>query len=327
MTPPRRPGSVIASGRATLTERGAGPVRATAFSPACVRSVRRGSRLDEGNQRRCLRAVALVLAGEGFAHEIFLGAQLAHERRHDDGEPDRGAHGAGGDGGAEQCGDQPRVDRMAHVGVRTRADQLVALLDGHRTAPVAAEMHPCPDREGETGDDQRHPDPAGEERGGPQSPYQGAPATRRPGEEGGTDREWQQVREARGEWLATPRRLAAQRREHPVETPAAPQPEDESHAGEHGVSYSKSRSRYHSIASTRAGRRSAAPPGKLACGMRANTSKRSAVPRMASATSLPAIPVSAMPWPEKPCRKYTLGASRPKWGARLSVMSTCPPQA
>src|SRR5215469_1421546 len=40
--------------------------------------------------------------------------------------------------------------------------------------------------------------------------------------------------------------------------------------------YSRSRSRYQSIASTSAGRRSAAPPGKLPCGIRANTSKRSA---------------------------------------------------
>ena len=34
--------------------------------------------------------------------------------------------------------------------------------------------------------------------------------------------------------------------------------------------------RYQSMASTRAGRRSAAPPGKLPCGILANTSKRAA---------------------------------------------------
>ena len=34
-----------------------------------------------------------------------------------------------------------------------------------------------------------------------------------------------------------------------------------------------------------------------------------------------------MPWPESPCTKYALGASRPKCGARFSVMSTKPPQA
>ncbi len=44
------------------------------------------------------------------------------------------------------------------------------------------------------------------------------------------------------------------------------------------------------------------PAGNSRCGMRANTSKRSALPAMASATSLPARPVSAMPWPENPCR-------------------------
>src|SRR2546423_443736 len=49
--------------------------------------------------------------------------------------------------------------------------------------------------------------------------------------------------------------------------------------------------------------RRAVPPGKLRCGIRANTSNRPAIPVMASATSLPAIPVRAMPWPEKPCTK------------------------
>ena len=69
------------------------------------------------------------------------------------------------------------------------------------------------------------------------------------------------------------------------------------------------------------------PPGKPRCGMRVKTSKRSAVPLMASAASLPAMPVSASPCPENPCRKYTFGASRPKSGARFSVISTSPPHA
>src|SRR6516164_6816177 len=193
---------------------------------------------------------------------------------------------------------------MAHIAVRTRANQFVVLLDGHRAAPVAAQMHPCPDRKRETGDYQRNSHPVGGGGGWPQSPRQHTPARLRPGEQRGAQCKRQHVREARGKWLAPAGHLVAHGGEHPVETPAPPQPEDESHAGEHDApGYNRSRSRNQSIASTSAGRRNASPPGKLPCGMRANTSKRSAVPRIASATSLPAIPVSAMPWPEKPCMK------------------------
>src|SRR5918996_1314255 len=43
---------------------------------------------------------------------------------------------------------------------------------------------------------------------------------------------------------------------------------------------------------------SAAPPGNFRCRSFVKTSKRSAWPAIASAMSCPAMPVSAMPWPE-----------------------------
>ena len=62
--------------------------------------------------------------------------------------------------------------------------------------------------------------------------------------------------------------------------------------------HSRSRIAYHSIASTISGWRNAVPPGNERCGRLANTSNRSAVPLSASAISLPAMPVTATPWPE-----------------------------
>ena len=69
-----------------------------------------------------------------------------------------------------------------------------------------------------------------------------------------------------------------------------------------GRVHSTSRSRCHSMPSARLGVRNSGPPGNRRCRRRANTSKRPACPAMVSATSRPARPVSATPWPLKPCR-------------------------
>src|SRR5579862_2502976 len=181
----------------------------------------------------------------------------------------------------------------------------------------------------------RHAHPIDAQRARPQ-PLLEPLSPQRPAQQPRAEHQRQQVRRPRGASLVALRRLDVDRRDRPEGNPREPQQSDEGAvaevmrlhcAGARRACYSRSLRRYHSIASTSAGRRSADPPGKLACGMRANTSKRPAVPLTASATSLPAMPVRAMPCPEKPCRKYTLGASRPKCGARFSVMSTSPPQA
>src|SRR5580704_14250197 len=85
-------------------------IRADAPSPclwpatSCSKAPRstrcRSPRLCERDQRRHFFAVALVLAGEGFAHETLLGAHLDRKRDGDDDDADPGAQRAGSDGGA-----------------------------------------------------------------------------------------------------------------------------------------------------------------------------------------------------------------------------------
>src|ERR1700752_1609607 len=64
------------------------------------------------------------------------------------------------------------------------------------------------------------------------------------------------------------------------------------------LTYMRSRSRYHVMASASVGVRRRLPPKKVVGGSLAKTWSRSAVPAIASATTLPAIPVSATPMPE-----------------------------
>ena len=93
--------------------------------------------------------------------------------------------------------------------------------------------------------------------------------------------------------------------------------------------YSPNRSRieYQVIASTNSGQRPAIPPGNRICGMDAIRSNRSDCAATASANILPESVESATPCPEQDDAANTFAAGRAKYGIRLVVIASVPPQA
>ena len=93
--------------------------------------------------------------------------------------------------------------------------------------------------------------------------------------------------------------------------------------------YSPNRSRmeYQVIANTNSGQRPAIPPGNRICGMDAIRSNLSDCAAVASAKIRPASVESATPCPEQDDAANTFGLGRAKYGIRLVVIASVPPQA
>src|SRR6202021_485876 len=94
-------------------------------------------------------------------HPLLLHAELYPEREEEESESDEPAHLGEGNRGAEESGQNARVDGVTGEGVGTGGDQLVVLLDGDGAAPVAAEIQARPDGEQKAGDRDRCSQPEG----------------------------------------------------------------------------------------------------------------------------------------------------------------------
>jgi hypothetical protein len=107
---------------------------------------------NEGNEGLRLCLVRRVLRREMRCHEPLLGPELHPEAgdrdRDEDDALDTSEEDHCADDHEEDCG----IDRMAHEGVRARADQFVTFLERDAGTPIAAERNARPERENETED-------------------------------------------------------------------------------------------------------------------------------------------------------------------------------
>jgi hypothetical protein len=90
-------------------------------------------------------------------HEPLLGPKLNPEAGDRDGDEDHALDACDEDHRADDHEEDCGIDRMAHEGVRARADQLVTLLERDRGTPIAAERDARPEREQETDDAETSP--------------------------------------------------------------------------------------------------------------------------------------------------------------------------
>ena len=85
-------------------------------------------------------------------HPLLFHAELQPQHNQHKDKADDPAHLGECDGGAKKPGQNAGVDGVAYEGVGAGGNQLVALLNGDRAAPVAAEVMARPDGE-ENADD------------------------------------------------------------------------------------------------------------------------------------------------------------------------------
>ena len=93
------------------------------------------------------------------AHPLLLLAQLGPEHNEDQDQTDDPAHLGERNHGAKKPGQNAGVDGVAYEGVGAGGNQLVALLNGDRAAPVAAEVMARPDGEEKADDGNRSSNP------------------------------------------------------------------------------------------------------------------------------------------------------------------------
>jgi len=99
-----------------------------------------------------LTSIGGIRLAELGTHPLFLHAELDPEREEDENENDEHAHLGDGNRHAKETGQNAGVDGVTDERIGTGRDQLVALLNGHGAAPVAAEMLARPDGEQKAGD-------------------------------------------------------------------------------------------------------------------------------------------------------------------------------
>jgi uncharacterized protein len=124
--------------------------------------------------------------------------------------------------GADKGEQQACVDRMAHVPIRSIANQRVVLFQSNRCAPIAGKVDARPDAEretqrGEQGSEREQADTVRDDL-----PVECRNPRVRCGEEIGGDQQRQDVGGARGETLLAPRRLGATGGYPPVDQPGDP---------------------------------------------------------------------------------------------------------
>src|SRR5476649_2028835 len=106
-----------------------------------------GATLQHKRDQCCnFAAIRRVVGAEDFTEPAFFVTQFAPQRDKNDKQRKQSAPLRPRDRRAEESEQQPGIDRMAHPTIRAAADQLVALLERHRTAPVASQNHPRADR-------------------------------------------------------------------------------------------------------------------------------------------------------------------------------------
>src|SRR5579872_4311664 len=117
---------------------------------------------DVGHEGGGMAGIGSIRLPKLGAHPLLLHAELEPERKEDEAESDESAHLGDCNCHAKKPGQDAGVDRVAHHGIGTGGDQLVALLNSDGAAPVSAEVLPGPNREqnackGESGSQPKGP--------------------------------------------------------------------------------------------------------------------------------------------------------------------------
>src|SRR5271170_43716 len=115
-----------------------------------------------------LTSIGGIRLAELGTHPLFLHAELDPEGEEDENENDEPAHLGDGNRHAKETGQNAGVDGVTDYGIGTGGDQLVALLNGHGAAPVAAEVLARPDSEQKAGNGDGSSQPEGQIANRPQ---------------------------------------------------------------------------------------------------------------------------------------------------------------